>query len=272
MPLDEALETLKNNIDAAKGKEQVRVFFLGANSDAFDMRLMQYTLARHSTNAKRGGDEVWFDMLTDIGVVGTIDTIRVLPSFEIIDGLNGKNGRSVGKMHQMILGQPLTGAHRAGTDVDGVINILCDKRITKKMMKDATAIPLSSWFEHSNHSKARLAWEKNMEAEIEAENATPSQVGSVVVASGECGNSDDDVSESSEDYIAEEIVGHVGGNKSRKYIVRWQGYAADDTSEEPARKFGTLLPIELLVNYLSKHPSAKQGHPGNKSTLKSLNS
>merc|ERR1711966_642699 len=85
VPLDEALETLKNNIDAAKGKEQVRVFFLGANSDAFDMRLMQYTLARHSTNAKRGGDEVWFDMLTDIGVVGTIDTIRVLPSFEIID-------------------------------------------------------------------------------------------------------------------------------------------------------------------------------------------
>ena len=32
-------------------------------------------------------------------------------------------------------------------------------------------------------------------------------------------------------------VGHVGGNKSRKYIVRWQGYAADDTTEEPARKF-----------------------------------
>merc|ERR1711966_216100 len=158
--------------------------------NAFDMRLMQYTLARHSTNAKRGGDEVWFDMLTDIGVVG----------------------------------------------------------------------------------KARLAWEKNMEAEIEAEISTPSQVGSVVVASGECGNSDDDVSESSEDYIAEEIVGHVGGNKSRKYIVRWQGYAADDTSEEPARKFGTLLPIELLVKYLSKHPSAKQGHPGHTSTLKSLNS
>ena len=232
---------------------------------------MQYTLARHSTNAECGGDEVWFDMLTGIGVVGTIDTIRVLPSFEIIDGLNGKNGRSVRKMHQMILGQPLTGAHRAGTDVDGVINILCDKKITKKMMKDATAIPLSSWLEHSNHSKARLDWERKMEAEIEAENSTPFQEGSVVVASGEYGDSDDDASESSEDYIAEEIVGHIGGNKSRKYIVRWQGYAADDTSEEPAHKFGTLLPIEVLIKYLSKHPTAKQGQPRHKSILKRLN-
>ena len=111
-----------------------------------------------------------------------------------------------------------------------------------------------------------------MEAEIEAENSTPFQEGSVVVASGEYGDSDDDASESSEDYIAEEIVGHIGGNKSRKYIVRWQGYAADDTSEEPAHKFGTLLPIEVLIKYLSKHPTAKQGHLGHKSILKRLNS
>ena len=172
VPLDEALETLKNNIEVAKSK--VRVFFLGANSDAFDMRLMQYTLARHSTNAKCGGNEVWFDMLTDIGVVGTIDTIGVLPSFEIIDGLNAENGRSVGKMHQMILEQSLTGSHRAGTNVDGVINILCEKRVTKKMMKDATTIPLSLWFEHSNHSKARFDWEKRMQTESEGENSTPS--------------------------------------------------------------------------------------------------
>ena len=37
------------------------------------MRMMQYTLARHSANAKHGGNEVWFDMLTEIEVVGTID-------------------------------------------------------------------------------------------------------------------------------------------------------------------------------------------------------
>ena len=175
-------------------------------------------------------------------------------------------------MHQIILGRPLAGAHCAGTDVDGVINILCDKRITKKMIKKVTAIPLASWLEHSNHSKARLDWETKIQAEIEAENSTPFQEGSVEVARGEYGDSDDDASESSEDYIAKEIVGHVGGNKSRKYIVRWQGYAADDTTEEPARKFGTLLPIELVVKYLSEHPHAKQGHPGHKSTLKSLNS
>ena len=50
----------------------------------------------------------------------------------------------------------------------------------------------------------------------------------------------------SEECNAEEIVSPVDGNKSRKYIVRWQGYDADDTSEEPAPRFGTELPFELL--------------------------
>ena len=84
------------------------------------------------------------------------------------------------------------------------------------MMKDATAIPLSLWLERSNHSKARLDWEKRIQAEIKAENSTPFQAGSIVVASRECSNSNSGVSESSKDYIVEEIVGHVGGNKSRK--------------------------------------------------------
>ena len=62
------------------------------------------------------------------------------------------------------------------------------------MMKDATAIPLSLWLEHSNHSKSRMNLEKRMQAAIEAENSTPLQVGSFVVASGEYSGSDDDVS------------------------------------------------------------------------------
>ena len=121
--------------------------------------------------------------------VTAINAIRVLPSFEIIDGLNGKNGRSIGNMHQIILGRLLTEAHCAGTDVDGLINILCDKRITKKMMKDATKFPLSLWLERSNHSKTRLDWEKKMQVEMEAENSTPFrqawlllQVGNVATA------------------------------------------------------------------------------------------
>ena len=50
-------------------------------------------------------------------------------------------------------------------------------------------------------------------------------------------------SDSSEECIAEEIVLYVGGNNSRKYVVWWQGYDADDTSEEPARRFGAELPF-----------------------------
>ena len=44
VPLATALETLEKNVAAAKGGKDRRVFFLGANSDAFDMTLMQYTL------------------------------------------------------------------------------------------------------------------------------------------------------------------------------------------------------------------------------------
>ena len=169
VPLATALETLEKNVAAAKGGKDRRVFFLGANSDAFDMRLMQYTLAQRSADADEGGGSPWVDLLTGIDVVGKIDTTRLVPSFKIIDGLNGKNGRSVGNMHQLILGRPLKGAHRAGTDVDGVVNILRDARVTKKVMTLHSAIPLAEWLEHSNHSKARLDWEAKMKAEVETE-------------------------------------------------------------------------------------------------------
>ena len=69
----------------------------------------------------------------------------------------------------MILGCPLEGAHRAGTDVDGVIDILSDARVAKKVMRLHSAIPLAAWLEHSNHLKARLDWEAKMKAEVEAE-------------------------------------------------------------------------------------------------------
>ena len=165
----------------------------------------------------------------------------------------------------------MKGAHRAGTDVDGVVDILCDRRVTKKIKTNTSAIPLESWLEHSNHSKARLDWETKMRAEVEAENETSVQAGSIVVTGGGCTSDDDgEESDSSEECIAEEIVSHVGGNKSRKYIVRWQGYDAADTSEEPARRFGTELPFELLEKYVSAHPSAISGHPGHKGAFKHI--
>ena len=172
VPLVTALDQLGSNVSAAKGGKDLDVFFLGANSDAFDMRMMQYTLARRWPSVDEGSELAWFDLLTGLGVVGTIDTIRLVPSLNIIEGLNGKNGRSVGSMHQLILGRPLVGAHRAGTDVDGVVHILCDKRVTTKVVTVPSATPLPLWLEHSNHSKARLGWEAQMIAEIAAEKAS----------------------------------------------------------------------------------------------------
>ena len=69
----------------------------------------------------------------------------------------------------MILGRPLEGAHRVGTDVDDVVDILCDARVTKKVMMMHSAIPLAAWLEHSNYSKARLDWEAKIKAEVEVE-------------------------------------------------------------------------------------------------------
>ena len=104
-------------------------------------------------------------------------------------GRAGGSGRAVGEhrtmgsvsnMHQLILGRPLVGAHRAGDDVDGVVSILCEAKITKKIMEVPSAIPLGSWLKHSNHSKARLNWEAKMKAEIEAEKAGEAAAGETV--------------------------------------------------------------------------------------------
>ena len=247
-------------------------FFVGANSDSFDMRMMQYTLARRMDNASEGGAAAWSDLLTRLGVVGTIDTTRLVPSFKIIDGLTGKTGRSVSNMHQLILGRPLVGAHRAGDDVDGVVSILCEAKITKKIMEVPSAIPLGSWLKHSNHSKARLNWEAKMKAEIEAEKAGEVAAGGMVDPaidiiggadedSDSGGESDGGESDASDEFIAEEIVDHIGSNSKRKYVVRWQGCRDDDTSEEPAQRFGEILPLELLEAYLVANPDAKCGHP-----------
>ena len=56
-----------------------------------------------------------------------------------------------------------------------------------------------------------------MQVDMEAENSTQFQTGSAVVASGDCGNSNNNVSESSKDYMS---------TVTNRYIVQWQGYAA----------------------------------------------
>ena len=156
-------------------------------------------------------------------MIGTIYTTRLLPSLDIIDELKGSKGRSVGHMYEMNIGQEMKGAHRAGTDVNGVVDILCDKRVTQKNTTNASAISLESWLEHSNHSKARLDWETKMKAEVEAENIMSLQASSIVVTGGGFTRDDDgEESDSSEECIAEEIISHVDGNTSRKYVVRWE--------------------------------------------------
>lgn len=60
---------------------------MGTNSDAFDICLMQYMLERHLADEDKDGKIKWFDILTQIGVLGTIDTTRLVPWLKIIDGL-----------------------------------------------------------------------------------------------------------------------------------------------------------------------------------------
>ena len=90
--LKAALQTLEEKLNAAKSGRQPRVFFLGANSDAFDMRIMQYTLARHTSLGDTKRNTAWFDLLSKFGVNGTIDTTRLLLSLDIINELKGSKG------------------------------------------------------------------------------------------------------------------------------------------------------------------------------------
>ena len=128
-------------------------------------------MARYSNNGSKQDETEWFDRLPRFGVVGTIDTTRLVPSLKIIDGPPKKRVCSVSKMRQLILDNPLEGAHRAGTDVDGVVNIFCDARVTEKRIEVPSAIIISAWLAHNNHSKPRLVWETKMKAEVAAEHA-----------------------------------------------------------------------------------------------------
>ena len=110
-----------------------------------------------------------------------------------------------------------------------------------------------------------------MKAEIDAEGAMGDVEPTIVASCENVEDSDDgELSDGSEEYIAEMIVGHTGKKRTRKYRVQWLGCDEDDTSDEPAQRFGTELPLEILEKYLVSHPSAQIGHSGNTEFLKEL--
>ena len=78
-------------------------------------------------------------------------------------------------------------------------------------------------------------------------------------------------SDDSEDFIAEKIAGHSQDNKRRMYTVQWEGCDADDTSEKPAKRFGTELPLELSKGCFTHHPEARSGHPQYKAAKQHCN-
>ena len=106
-----------------------------------------------------------------------------------------------------------------------------------------------------------------MKVEIETEKAggvaaTGKRDPGIVIAGeseedSDAGNeSDGGESDASDEFIAEEIVDHIGMNKARKYIVRWEGYG-NDTSKELAQRIGIALPFKLLETYIVTDPAAK---------------
>ena len=126
--LQAACDTLKDWVVAAKNDGSTRVFGIGYNSDSFDMRMMQYSSARHFKRENTHRDLAWYNFLKEMGVVGTIDLQRVLSSSMVIDGLNGKTSQV--NAFKLDVGRDMTGAHRAAADVDGLVQILCDSRMS----------------------------------------------------------------------------------------------------------------------------------------------
>jgi hypothetical protein len=167
--LQAACDTLKDRVVAAKSDGSTRVFGIGYNSDSFDMRMMQYSSVRHFKRENTHRDLAWYNFLKEMGVVGTIDLQRVLSSSMVIDGLNGKTSQV--NAFKLDVGRDMTGAHRAAADVDGLVQILCDSRMSLYFGKRMTGIPLDEWFAHSNHSLARRNLVVDMEGAVFSEAA-----------------------------------------------------------------------------------------------------
>jgi DNA polymerase III alpha subunit (gram-positive type) len=103
---DRALDHIK-----AFKKETSNVFLVGHNTDVYDIRLLSNNLMReHSVD--------WKERLREVGVVGTVDTLRLLRPKRKRDGVTTSNKLS--DLYAALGEGPLPSSHRAMGDVRGI--------------------------------------------------------------------------------------------------------------------------------------------------------
>ena len=137
------------------GRPAPRVWSVGHNSDSYDMVCMEQRLG-----AKEPGGVGWVGRLQAAGVVGTIDTQKILSKKYFGGalqhlGFNGSNG-SLGKIYKVVIGEELPNAHRAAGDVNGGIEVVKRSNEMKELiLTKKVGRLLNGWSQRQRQLKER---------------------------------------------------------------------------------------------------------------------
>ena len=151
---------------ASEPNSTVRVWLVGHNSNSYDNTVMFSSLQRQ-------GGRGWCERLEDCGVFGFIDKLSMLGGgFCALkgQGVNGRNGKKLTSVHDIVTGESLVGAHRAKADVEGLGRILMESASMKEcFFTKKVGLPIKTWALRKQQMIARNAWKSARDAPNSAE-------------------------------------------------------------------------------------------------------
>jgi DNA polymerase III epsilon subunit-like protein len=161
--LGDRLDTMVKDVDSAKEPDSARVFFLGHNSDTFDLRFLYFYFAN-------AGALTFREWLSSMNVVGTLDSLKFIGPAKVVDGTKGRCKQSA--LYEAFFGRPMKNAHRAHADVAGLVEILQSPRCAKLFNGDGKhkiARTTADWFRNNDRLMAVASWELERRREVAKE-------------------------------------------------------------------------------------------------------
>ena len=135
--------------------KSTRVWLVGHNANSYDNTVMFFSLQRQ-------GGRGWLERLESCGVIGFIDTLSMLGGgFNALkgQGVNGRNGKSLTSVHELVTGKSLEGAHRAKADVEGLGRIIMESASMKEcLFTKKVGLTTKTWAMRKQQQIARNAW------------------------------------------------------------------------------------------------------------------
>ena len=79
-------------------------------------------------------------------------------------GANGKNGKKLTSVHEIVTEKSLVGAHRAKVDVEDLGRIIMESASTKEFLFTKVDLPIKTWAWRKQPTIARNAWKAARDA------------------------------------------------------------------------------------------------------------